>query len=166
MHGDYKNVDSNSEFFSRAHLCNTIVSGCTCTIMSCVSSSPTCSSPPATTSDPSPFSSHTLFLFRPRTLALLTAGGGGGKYNHDTLIHYTTIIIWHIIQPYACNRYSMRPSVLWNIQARARGRVAMYIIKHEDFSCYMCFISRRPRTYCVIIKYKPEGTVWLLFTRL
>ncbi len=40
-----------------------------------------------------------------------------------------------------------------SIQARARGRVATYIAKkHEDFSCYMCFISRRPLTYRVIIK--------------
>ncbi len=30
------------------------------------------------------------------------------------------------------------------------GELPCICIKHEDFSCYMCFISRRPRTYCVI----------------
>ncbi len=55
----------------------------------------------------------------------------------------------------------MRPSVLWNIQARARGRVAMYIIKHEDFSYYnyVFYITTTPY---LPLKYKPEGTVWLL----
>ncbi len=33
-----------------------------------------------------------------------------------------------------------------------RASCHVYCIKHEDFSCYMCFISRRPRTYRVIIK--------------
>ncbi len=42
-----------------------------------------------------------------------------------------------------CNRYSMRPSVLCNIQAQARGRV-VFSIKHEDFSCYMCLYHDDP----------------------
>ncbi len=32
----------------------------------------------------------------------------------------------------------------------------VYCIKHEDLSCYMCFISRRPRTYRVIIINRKE----------
>ena len=51
----------------------------------------------------------------------------------------------------------MRPSVLWNIQAQARGRVACILYKTRGFLVvYMCFISRRPLTYRVIkvIQYR------------
>ena len=48
----------------------------------------------------------------------------------------------------------MRPSVLRNIQAQARGRDAMYnyCIKHEDFSCYyyVFYIMTIPHLPCNI----------------
>ncbi len=52
----------------------------------------------------------------------------------------------------------MRPSVYAIYRQLALVLVPVYCIKHEDFSCYMCFISRRPLTYCVIkvIQYRKE----------
>ena len=46
------------------------------------------------------------------------------------------------------NNYSMRLSVLWNIQAQARGRVAMYIALNTRIShaIIMCFILGACRT--------------------
>ncbi len=70
------------------------------------------------------------------------------------LYNYT---VWNV-----CNRYSMRPSVLWNIQAKVRGRslegeLPWDCILHKTTrishaTCIiMCFISRQPLTYRVII---------------
>ncbi len=64
-----------------------------------------------------------------------------------------------LIVSIVCNRYSMRP-VFYEIYRHEhegeapRASCHVYCIKHEDFSCYMCFISQRPLTYRVIINQK------------
>ncbi len=94
---------------------------------------------------------RSLVVVKPHPVAMIQTPRGIYKL-------YARILAWlAVIFIPVCNRYSMRPSVLWNIQARARGRspegeLPCICIKHEDFSFYMCFISRRPRTYRVIIK--------------
>ncbi len=62
-----------------------------------------------------------------------------------------------------CNRYSMRPSVLCNIQARARGRVACILHKTRGFLMLCVFyITTPPYLPCNKSHTIPKGTVWLL----
>ncbi len=81
-----------------------------------------------------------------------SCGGWSQGYTSTQLLLYTLI----------CNRYSMRPSVLWNITGTStRASCHVYCKKHEDFSCYnyVFYITTIPYLPC---NNKPEGTVWFI----